>query len=421
MTDTTTKPPAPATAPGTGGFVVRALTTEDWPAVKAVDGAAFGYVPDDDFLDTVALPTYDMRRFTGVFDPELDGTLVGIGGIQSRDLTLPGRRTTPVAAVTWVAVRPDQQRRGILRQVMTHQLHGLRGDAAEPIAILTASEAAIYGRFGYGNAESRLRLSISAPAALKPGVAVDRMWEVGRDDAITAMKPLYAANQPTRTGFLSRSDLDWESRFSEHPKVARGRSPRRFALHPNGYAAYHIIENWNERGPDHTLEVEEICGSTPLAWASIWNFLLHYPMVRTVKYPMAWADDPLQDLLADPRALSMQQTDHVWVRLVDLARAIPLRTYAAPARVVVRVDDDFCPWNSGAWQLELSGTGGRATATDDAAEIELGIADLGAAFLGGSRIARLAASGRITGSAGAIDLLDAALAGSLRPWTPEGF
>ena len=320
MTDIT---PAPS------GFVVRPLTDADWPAAKAVDGLAFGYQPDDDFLDTVALPTYDIGRFTGVFDPELGGRLVGIGGIQSRDLTLPGRGPTPVAAVTWVAVRPDQQRRGILREVMTHQLHGLRG-GGEPIAILTASEGGIYGRFGYGLAEARVRLSISAPAAFRPGVAVERMREVDRDEAITAMKPLYRETQPTRTGFLSRSDLDWAGRFSEHPKAIQGRSPLRFAIHANGYAAYRITENWNERGPDHTLEVDEICASTPLAWSSIWNFLLHYPMVRTVKYRMAWVDDPLQDLLADPRALAMEHTDHVWVRLVDLPSAVPLRTYSAP-------------------------------------------------------------------------------------------
>ena len=80
--------------PALSGFVVRPLTDADWPAAKAVDGLAFGYQPDDDFLDTVALPTYDMGRFTGVFDPELGGMLVGIGGIQSRDLTLPGRGPT---------------------------------------------------------------------------------------------------------------------------------------------------------------------------------------------------------------------------------------------------------------------------------------------------------------------------------------
>ncbi len=421
MTDSILTPPASAVALGAGGFVVRPLTDADWPAAKAVDGLAFGHQPDDDFLDTVARPTYDIGRFTGVFDPALDNQLVGIGAIQSRKLTLPGRGPTPVAAVTWVAVRPDQQRRGILREVMTHQLYGLHARGAEPIAILTASEAGIYGRFGYGNAEGRYRLKVAAPAEFKPGVTVERIREVGRKEAMSAMKPCYTAEQSTRTGYLSRSDLDWARRFSEHPEVARDRSPLRFALHPNGYAVYHVVEGWSDRGPDHILELSEICASTPLAWASMWHFLLHYPMVRTVRYPMAWTDDPLQDLLADPRMLALDHTDHVWVRLVDLARAVSLRAYSAPAHVVARVSDAFCPWNAGVWKLDLGVDGGSATPSAEPAQVEIDITDLGAAFLGGTRLARLAAAGRLTGSAAATDALDAALACSLRPWTPEGF
>lgn len=123
MTETRFEPPASGTTSEAGGFRVRALTDADWPGAKLVDGLGFGYLPDDDFLDTVIRPLYDLDQFTGVFDPALGDLLVGIGGIQSRSMTFPGRGPAPVAAVTWVAVRPDQQRRGILRQVMTHQLH----------------------------------------------------------------------------------------------------------------------------------------------------------------------------------------------------------------------------------------------------------------------------------------------------------
>src|SRR4051812_43573503 len=142
MTDTTTMPIG-TDAHLSSAFVVRPLTDADWPAAKAVDGLAFGYHPDDEFLDTVARPTYDIGRFTGVSESAENAVLLGIGAIQSRNLTLPGRGPTPVAAVTWVAVRPDQQRRGILRKVMAHQLHGLRAGEGEPVAILTASESGI--------------------------------------------------------------------------------------------------------------------------------------------------------------------------------------------------------------------------------------------------------------------------------------
>ncbi len=406
---------------GVGEFVVRPLTAADWPATKAVDAAAFGYQPDDDFLDNVALPTYDLARFTGVFDPNLDQLLVGIGAIQSRELTFPGRGPAAVAAVTWVGVRPDQQRRGILRQVMTAQLHGLHDASAEPVAILTATESGIYGRFGYGLATNRVRLELPAPTALRPGIVTEPVLETELTAALSLMKQLHSRVRPGFTGYLDRSEEVWKALFTEHPFVQKGRGPRRIALHPDGFIVFRLTQDWTDRGPNNSLTISEICAATPVARASLWRHVLAYPLVRKVIFPQAWIDEPLPDMLVNPRAVSSDIADHVWVRLVDLGRALQLRTYRAPATVVVRVSDEFCPWNDGTWQLELSTDGGTATVSAALPQVRLGIADLGAAFLGGTRIARLAAAGRVDGEPAAIADLDAALGTPLRPWTPEGF
>lgn len=420
--NTSPKPPAPGSEySGTGDFVVRPLTAADWPAAKAVDAAAFGYTPDHDFLDDIALPQYDPARFTGVYDPELDGLLVGIGGIQTRALTFPGRGPSPVAAVTWVGVRPDQQRRGVLRQVMTHQLHGLHASGGEPVAILTASEAAIYGRFGYGLAALRTTLEIPAPTALRPDLPISRVTECDLAHALPLMKQIYERVRTASTGYLDREDVVWTAQLSEHPFVLKGRGARRFAVHADGFITYRIAEAWTDRGPDSTLTVGEICAVTPAARAALWQHVLRYPLVRKVVHPMAWVDEPLPDMLTNPRALSSSTGDHLWVRLVDLDRAIGLRTYSRAADVVVEVVDSFCPWNDGVWQLHLDAAGGTAERTDRPAQIVAGVADLGAAFLGGTRLARLALAGRVTGDTSAIALLDAALATALSPTTPEGF
>ena len=418
MTDQHSAPPVPGRTPGTGGLVVRRLTDDDWAGAKHVDALGFGYAPDDDFLDSVSRPLYDLGRFTGVWDPALDDLLVGIGGIQSRSMTFPVRGPAPVAAVTWVAVRPDQQRRGVLRQVMTDQLHS---DDVEPVAILTASEAGIYGRFGYGLASNRIRLEIPSPAALRPGTILEPVLEMPRTQAFPLMKQIHERVQPTAPGYLDRTDTIWEQLFSDHPFVAAGRPKRRYVLHPDGYLTFRIAESFNDRGPDSTLTVGEICAVTPVARASLWNHVLSYPLVRTVVTPLAWADEPLTDLLVNPRAMAADVSDHIWVRLVRLRDAIDLRGYSAAARVVVRVTDQFCPWNDGVFALDLTPSGGRAVPTSEKPEIACDIADLGAAFLGGTRIARLAAAGRITGDHASIARLDAAMATPLRPFTPEGF
>ncbi|SDP49000.1 Predicted acetyltransferase [Nakamurella panacisegetis] len=421
MTGTHDQPPAPTSTTGAGGFVVRALsdTSEaDWAAATRVDALAFGYVPDADYLDRFLRPQYDLGRFTGVFDPALGDLMVGLGGIQSRSLTFPGRGPSPVAAVTWVAVRPDQQRRGALRHVMTHQLHA---DGIEPIAVLTASEAGIYGRFGYGLATNRTRREITTPARLRPGTVTDPVLEMPRAEAMPLMRAIHDRVRPVAVGYLDRTDAVWEHLLSEHPFAAAGRPARRFVLHPDGYLSFRVADSFGDGGPDSKLTVGEICAATPAARASLWRHVLSYPLVRTVQVPLAGVDEPLIDLLDDPRALSTAVSDHVWVRLVRLTDAIDRRTYSATARVTVAVTDRFCPWNDGVFALDLDADGGRAHQVDDEPEIRCDIADLGSAFLGGTRIARLATAGRVTGDPAAIGRLDAAMATPLRPFTPEGF
>jgi predicted acetyltransferase len=381
----------------------------------------------------VSLPALDISRFHGAFDPALDGLMVGTCAVQSRQLTFPGAGPVPVAAVTWVSVRPDQQRRGILRRMMTEQLHGLHREQREPVAILTASEAVIYGRFGYGLASLRTRLEVPAPAPFRPGVVTEPVLEVSREQALPRLHALHARIAPTFPGYLNRSPEVWETLLSDHPFVNKGLSARRFVLHADGYAVFRLSDRWTDRGPDYTLTIGELGATTPVARASLWRHLLNYPLVRRVVFPRAWVDEPLAHLLDNPRTLSMDDSDNVWVRIVDLPRAMGLRTYSLPVDVTVRVVDRFCPWNDGVWRLQLGPDGGRADRTDgtdgtdgpsgpDAApEVQLDVSDLGAAFLGGTGIAVLAVAGRVTGNAAAIEALDRALRTSLQPWTPEGF
>ena len=63
-------------------------------------------------------------------------------------LTVPGGEVG-AAGVTGVGTRPDYHRRGVLRALMRRQLEDVR-ERGEPVAILWASEGAIYQRFGYG-------------------------------------------------------------------------------------------------------------------------------------------------------------------------------------------------------------------------------------------------------------------------------
>ena len=61
------------------------------------------------------------------------------------------------------------------------------------------------------------------------------------------------------------------------------------------------------------------------------------------------ADDPLLFQLADPRRARTRVADGVWVRLIDLPRALASRAYSCPVDVVLEVRDDLLPSNAGRW------------------------------------------------------------------------
>lgn len=400
---------------------VRPLAEGDLAGLIQLDAAAFHIDPPADFLTDIVVPMLEIPRLTGVRDPATDGILVGTAAILSKRMTFPGPRVHPVAAVTYVAVRAGWRRRGLLTALMRDQLHGLHESGGEAVAILTASEGAIYGRYGYARAIDCARIRLPHGADFGAAVATETVREVDAVSADRLAHELWDRVAPNTSGHLTRTAADWRARFAEHDFMRRGSSTRRWAAHPDGLVGYRVRPAWRDRNDSWPVIVTDLYAGTPVAHASLWRFLLDLDLTDRVEYSLGWVDDPVQDLLADRRSLTLTLHDHVWLRLVDLDRAVGLRGYSVPTTVDVRVVDEFCPWNAGDWRLDLAPDGGQATRTSASPQLELHIRDLAACFLGGTPPARLAAGGQVTGEPDALRRLGLALSTSVAPWCPEGF
>ncbi len=407
---------------------VTELPSSAVPDVVQLDATAFGGDNPDDLLRDVLLPELEPYRLAGARDPDAADLLVACGAIMSKQLTFPGHLGSAAgsgvhaaAGITWVAVRPGWRRRGLLRSLMTHQLHGLHHSGAEPVAILTASEGALYGRYGFGMAIPRVEFRFVSKAAFRPGVRVDPVLDASGASAHSAAKAIYQRMSEQTPGHLVRTDANWGLRFSDHEQFRDGYSIKHFGVHQDGFVGYRLKADWDEHGANATVRVREFCATTPVAFASLWRFVLDFDLGRRVTYDLGWADDPVQDLLLDPRSLVRTVADHVWLRIVDLDRTVGLRGYGAPTRLDVEITDDLCPWNAGTWTFELDADGGRVTRSPARPEISLDIADLAACFLGGTPLARLVTAGRVAGDPDALVSLGAALATPLAPWCAEGF
>src|ERR1700730_1803451 len=147
------------------------------------------------------LPTLPPGEITKLLEPGrtigafVDGRLVGTADAATSGLTLPGGAIVGHAAVTHIGVLPSFTRKGIATDLVRHQLNDFAA-RGEVVATLRASEATIYGRYGYGVASSSQSVEVqTARAALRPDVgAGGPVRLVGAVEAWEVLPRIYAAN-----------------------------------------------------------------------------------------------------------------------------------------------------------------------------------------------------------------------------------
>lgn len=362
-----------------------------------------------------ALP---VSRALAAFD---GGKPVALAGAYAFDLTVPGGEL-PCAGVTWVGVLPTHRRQGILRDFMKRQLADIQG-WGEPIAALWASEASIYGRFGYGPAAPNAYMkSDCSRFALKHNPA-GKVRLVDEEQALELFWPVYERVRAGRAGMLSRDERWWkEHRLADHESWRRGASRKFYAVveidgEVEGYALYRIKEEWKDGFACGVVRVIEAFGTSPAAEAALWRFLHEIDLTVRVATNVFDPGGPLQLLVRDPRALGLRLTDGLWLRLVDLDAALRARSYRPGRPVVLEVTDELCPWNAGRYRV-----GDDAGRTEDSADLGLDVADLASAYLGAFDFHRLVHAGRADerreGAAEAATLL---FRTDLPPFCPEVF
>lgn len=385
----------------TSPYPIRTASPETLRSFLAPAMVAFAEeLTDSDFEEM--LHTAEPDRFIAAFDGE---AAIGTAGIYTFRLTVPGGEVD-AAGVTAVGVEPGHRRAGVLTSLMRRQLDDVR-ERGEPVAVLWASEGAIYQRFGYGlgTVDAAFEVDRVRTSWLRPAQPGGRMRLVDEAEALAEFPPVYEAVRRTTPGSLSRSEAWWRWRLLPDPeKYRQGGGPKFRYLYEvdgsaEGYAMYRVTDSWDDRGPRGQLIVVEVMAATTRARRAIWSFLFGVDLVRTIRARRQPFPHPLFLELAEPRALGMTSRDGLWLRLVDLPVALAARRYGAADALVLEVADGFCPWNAGRWSLDATGKTGDAphvARTDAPADLALDVADLAAVYLGAIRMSDLVQASRVT-------------------------
>ncbi|WP_320773045.1 GNAT family N-acetyltransferase [Streptomyces sp. CRN 30] len=405
---------------------LRILRQDEWPTWYDALIRAFGGVPEAPEERELYNSLTETDRSLGVWEGD---ACVGTAGAFGFRMTVPGGAEVPTAGVTMVSVAATHRRRGVLTSMMRRQLDDVRS-WGEPLAALTASEPAIYGRFGYDAATVQLnaeidtaRVRLSGPA----GTDDVRVRYAVPGDVLDACEAVYARLVPGRPGMLARRP-GWERLGLLDPESRReGASPLQCVVASRGaeiigYARFRVRPGWGEGGPEGTVVLEDLEGLDPAVRAALWRFLFGIDLTTKLSVRGRPADEAWQYQVSDIRRCRTQSRDVLYVRLVDVGAALEARTYRTPVDVVLDVEDAFCPWNTGRWRLAGDEKGATCTPTSDPADLALSARELGAAYLGGVSLGALGAAGRVRElRPGALAEASLAFGSDVAPWLPHGF
>ncbi|PAZ12428.1 GNAT family N-acetyltransferase [Streptomyces sp. SA15] len=402
------------------------LRADDWDQWYDNLIRAFGGVSEPSEERELWNALTETDRSIGAWDGDV---VVGTAGAFSFRLTVPGGASVPAAGVTMVSVAATHRRRGVLTSMMRRQLDDVRS-WGEPLAVLTASEPAIYGRFGYGAATFQIqseidtnRVSLSVP----DGTDDVRLRYAAPADVLDACEAVYARLVPLRPGMLARMP-GWERLGLLDPEKERdGASPLQCVVAERGgetvgYARFRVKPEWELAGAKGAVILQDLTALDPVARAALWRFLFGIDLTSTLVTGGRPVDDDWQYLVSDVRRCLPRVRDSLYVRLVDVGAALEARTYQAPVDVVFEVEDDFCPWNTGRWRLTGDAKGASCARTTDAADLALSVRELGAAYLGGVSLASLGAAGRVREMRqGTLAEAAVGFESVVSPWLPHGF
>jgi predicted acetyltransferase len=321
--------------------------------------------------------------------------------------------------ISEVTVRPTHSRRGLLRRLMTADLDRARRDGY-PVALLTATEATIYGRFGFGAATFLREVEVDATTRLQLKAPTVGTVEMADGEAVRRLAPVLFQRFHERShGSVSRVAYHWPEYTGEYQLTPQKPDPEiRCAVHyddamqPDGYVTYRFEPNTSY---PLTLTVVDLVGATPDVSLALWEFVTSLDLVDRVRFRRAPVEDPLAWAMVDRAKYRVTaEFDEVWVRVLDPVAALEARPYTPRGRLVLSLVDSM-GYADGIWELDT--TSGRPvverlgdrprTADDDAgrsvpavelpegADVAMRVDVLGSLYLGAVKASTLEQAGLI--------------------------
>lgn len=401
---------------------VRAIAADELSQFTRVNLAGFGERVDPWhrwWFETRVVP----RRTAAAFDA---AHMVGSSAWFPVQLAVPGT-IGEAGAISAVTVLPTHRRQGILREMMSSLLAGMRAEGVA-IAALQASEGGIYSRFGFGPAARSVEIAVERPRNELIGSGwVGRRTLLTPTEALEVLPAVHGRLLATRPGGVARDDETWSHMLSaDDPHLGRGEGPLQILVHQtasaaDGYALYRVSGTHGHGLRQGTLRIAEMVATTPEASRELWRHCLEVDLVDRVEargFAARPLDDPLFWLAQDPQAIEAKLIWTVWILLLDVPAALEQRGYLTDGSLVIQLRRPTGAED----RIHLRVVAGKAqcTPTSNSPDLSLSLSDLSSAYLGNPSLAAKARAGIVTElTPGAARAADELLAWDPPPWSFE--
>ncbi|HET6876688.1 MAG TPA: GNAT family N-acetyltransferase [Jatrophihabitans sp.] len=391
--------------------------------------------------DPYSEPERRAAQWRGMWEPDRSwgardrGAWVATLRTEQRALSVPGpgatTRSVDFDALTCVAVAATHRRRGLLSRMLTDSLRAAkeRGDA---LSGLVAAEWPIYGRFGYAPAtvSASYRYHPRRPLAAPPPRPAGSVRHVEAGELADAAAAVFDRARRARPGQVDRPGSWWPQRLGLDGYEYIDTTPPSWLVHDgpdgiDGLLAWRRTRGFEIGGALGAIAVEELVAASDDAYRDFWAYLAGIDLVGEIELTDRPVDEPIRWLLGDGRALEQTRAyDFLWLRLLDVPRALAARAYAVPGRLVLDVtDDDLGGYGAGRFALTSDADGSaECTPTADQPELRISQRALASIYLGGHRLrSRLIAGDVEELRPGAVAQADTMFGTPLVPWNATMF
>ncbi|MDJ0787536.1 MAG: GNAT family N-acetyltransferase [Myxococcota bacterium] len=400
---------------------IRSATKDEMPEFRAVTAYVFAENESDasSGADALVAPEWTTCAF-------VDGQLATTLGSYPFRMRLNGA-TADVAGLTAVGTLPQFRRRGLLRQTIAQSFREQR-ERGQSMAILWASFAGIYQRFGYGPASNSVTYDFDPRwAGLHEGLSAGGTVSatLDREAAMPTLKQIYRAYSEPRNLLLHRAAASWafgvcrahDKKHRTHIAVYRDTGGE-----PRGFVVYQL-ENKQQPSPNQRLDVCDFIALDVDAHIGLWQYLLSHDLVDQVRTGPVSEEDPSPLLVQEASKLGRRVWDGLFLRVVDAERALSVRPYPETDRLRIEIaEDPLCDWNQGTFEVESEAGESRAKRSSGVPDLSLPPRSLASLLCGHSSASQLARAGLLDAKDDAVlRRADRFFATAFRPFCPDGF